>query len=327
MQFPIDHFHKRLHGVVFSGLGRIETEVEVAVDTQRIDTRFQPAPGGGPPPAELGVFGRVAGSPVIIESYSKPPSFDELRDCVRKLLAAHHLDVLRTRRARRLDRRRHGEPRDIGRSSPRAPPPEIPVLWITSAGRPDGAIEAFAFQPLQGWPHGVYAGPQTAIPVRLVLVNELPTHRETLALRLLGRGATRQHAMAELADLPEDSWEQHHLVPLLVELEKKLLNARETRTLTKDEQEILVDGQKLVAEIKNQGRAEGRSEGRAEGVMAGLAPLVRLFTRKLGRPLTERERKTLVRRLDTLGPDRLGDVAVDLDGPALATWLANTRAR
>lgn len=88
MQFPVDHFYKRLHGVVFSGLGRTETEVEVAVDTQRIDTRFRPTRGIGPPPAQLGAFARIAASPIIIESYSKPPSFDELRDCVRKLLAS-----------------------------------------------------------------------------------------------------------------------------------------------------------------------------------------------------------------------------------------------
>jgi hypothetical protein len=34
-----------------------------------------------------------------------------------------------------------------------------------------------------------------------------------------------------------------------------------------------------------------------------------------------------VERLDRLGPDRLGDVVLDLDATALATWLANPNAR
>ncbi len=40
-----------------------------------------------------------------------------------------------------------------------------------------------------------------------------------------------------------------------------------------------------------------------------------------------REHATVVRRLGTLGPERLGDVALDLEAPALAAWLANPRAR
>src|SRR5690349_20901586 len=74
------------------------------------------------------------------------------------------------------------------------------------------------------------------------------------------------------------------------------------------------------------GFQEGRAQGRAQGREQALGLLARMVARKL-RPLTERERATLVRRLDTLGPDRLRDVLLDLDTPALATWLANPRAR
>lgn len=69
------------------------------------------------------------------------------------------------------------------------------------------------------------------------------------------------------------------------------------------------------------------NEGRQQGLQAGLEPLVHQFTRRLGRPVTDRERATLLRRLGTLGPDRLGDVVLDLEPAALAAWLANPRAR
>jgi len=63
------------------------------------------------------------------------------------------------------------------------------------------------------------------------------------------------------------------------------------------------------------------------GLAQGLLPLQRQFTRRLGRVLTEAERATLLARFDTVGPDRLGDVVLDLDPDALGQWLADPAAR
>jgi len=46
---------------------------------------------------------------------------------------------------------------------------------------------------------------------------------------------------------------------------------------------------------------------------AALRPLEHMFARSLGRALTPADHATLVRRLGTYGPDRLGDVVLDLD--------------
>lgn len=80
-------------------------------------------------------------------------------------------------------------------------------------------------------------------------------------------------------------------------------------------------------ELKANWRNHGREEGLREGLREGLAPLLRLFARKLGRPLSEQEEATMCARLATHGADRLGDVALDLDGAALAAWLADPNAR
>ena len=53
---------------------------------------------------------------------------------------------------------------------------------------------------------------------------------------------------------------------------------------------------------------------------------MRLFERKLARPLTEAEHGSLSARLDTVGPARLGDVVLDLDGMALDAWLRDPAA-
>mgnify|MGYP007070992118 CR=1 FL=1 len=77
----------------------------------------------------------------------------------------------------------------------------------------------------------------------------------------------------------------------------------------------------------DKGRAEGRTEGRAEGRAEGLGPIEHLFERRLRRALTAAEHAELLRRLDTLGPDRIGDVVLDLTPEALAAWIADPDAR
>lgn len=66
--------------------------------------------------------------------------------------------------------------------------------------------------------------------------------------------------------------------------------------------------------------------GRDDGMQAGMRPLLRQFERKLARSLTEAERAVLGRHLELQGPDHVGDVALDLDGPAHAAWLADPSA-
>jgi hypothetical protein len=253
-----------------------------------------------------------------------------------QLLAWYHLELLReNRRARaaaaRAKRRPHTEP------SPEVVPaaPAMPVLWILSSGLSEGMLEGLAFEPLDGWPSGVYSTAQTEVPVRLVVLGELPPSRDTLPLRSMGRGATAERAARDLGALPGGAWERRLLAPLVVSLQKKIAKARASGPLTEEERELLVNGQKMIDAIENkgwkrgkrEGRQEGRQAGLQQGLQQGLEPLVHQFTRKLGRPLTDRQRATLLRRLDTLGPDRLGDVVLDLDAPALAAWLADPKAQ
>jgi hypothetical protein len=77
-------------------------------------------------------------------------------------------------------------------------------------------------------------------------------------------------------------------------------------------------------EGRNKGRTEGHIEGRTEGVAA---LLTHAYSRRLNRPLTPAEQTTLLARLDTHGPTRLGDVVLDLASDAIAAWLADPDAR
>jgi hypothetical protein len=72
---------------------------------------------------------------------------------------------------------------------------------------------------------------------------------------------------------------------------------------------------------------EAADEVLERGRQEGLQPLRHLFERRLGRRMDAAEQAVLQQRLATLGADRLGDVVLDLDANALATWLKDPSAR
>lgn len=85
--------------------------------------------------------------------------------------------------------------------------------------------------------------------------------------------------------------------------------------------------QKWYEELKQGIRQEGKQEGKLEGTQeARVATHARLFTKRLGRPLSDAEHAILAERLDRLGEDRIGDLVLTHDGEALAAWLADPTA-
>ena len=73
---------------------------------------------------------------------------------------------------------------------------------------------------------------------------------------------------------------------------------------------------------KEKGLEQGLEQGLEKGIAKGLGPLAHQFERRLARLLTSAEREVLVRRLDTFGSERLGDLVIDESPEALAAWLA-----
>ena len=214
-------------------------------------------------------------------------------------------------------------------------PPPMTVLWTLSTGRPADVMAGFAFQRMEDWPTGMYTGPLPALPFRIVVLNELPEDRATLPLRLLGRGATLRRALREFAALPRDAWERQHIAPLLVRCFVELQEAKTNPVLTEEEKELLMTAQEFIENLEEKalqqgvqlGLQQGVQQGLQQGVQQGLQPILHQMTRKLGRPVSPEERAVLRRRFDTLGPDRLGDVVLDLPATALAAWLADPEAR
>ena len=97
----------------------------------------------------------------------------------------------------------------------------------------------------------------------------------------------------------------------------------EKRGIEIGEKRGLQRGEKLG---EKRGLQRGEKLGEKRGLQRGLAPTIRLFERRLGRPLAKSEQRMLHVRLDTLGPDRLADVVLDLSPEELTAWLADRNA-
>ncbi len=242
-----DQLAKRLLAQALAGLGVLTTEQEISPDAQRFDGYFIPGPGIAAHGAGNLLY-RLAAEPCAFEHFRDPPSIEEVIACLRKLLNARHLFALGN------------------------PPRPLPHLWILCAGYPRTALEAFGAAPHPTLPAGVLEAP-SALSMGFVILSQLPTTRDTLLLRLMGKNETRRRAVAQLARLPEDAPERQIALPVLlrfrVEIEQRPAHTREEEEFLMETVDVLeVFEKKLLDRGRSEGRREGLHEGRREMLLA-----------------------------------------------------------
>ena len=314
MNKPYDVMARGLIEGALSGPCVVRVEESVVADARSIDALVEPVDARRDELAERGLLGRLGESVAAIEPFHDPPSIEDVDGCLLKVLALHQRQLAAWRA---VDR------------AVRGPTPPRPGLWIVSAGTPDAVLSGWAMEPMPGWPTGCYAT-RTALDPRVIVLSRLPRTRDTLLARWMGAGDTLRGAVEDLRALPDGAWERRVLTPLL-ELLRQELPRMGIGVYTPEEEAMRYEEARRIYEEKlqqreEQGIAKGLAKGRVEGRVEGLTPLARVFERKLRRPLTDAEHATLAARFDTAGPARLGDVAFDLDGPALDAWLNDPAA-
>ena len=295
MRFRSDQLAKQLAAAFLEGWGETTSSEEVLADAQQIDIWHVPT-DPTLDRSSLGLLGHMTEGPSLLEPCHAPPDDDEVRDCIRKHLSFHHLRRTKARSAQ----------------------PEVMVslatCWIVSSGRPASSLQAFAFAPAAGWPPGAYET-TPGLQVKMLVLTELPRSRDTLPLRLLGRGALLRDALRELRALPPDAWERTAAAPVFVRLQVELPKDR-----TAEEEEIAMTGHEMIQDIERKAKQTGVVEGAA-------VSFAHMIERRLGRSLQEDERERLRERVGSLGSTRVGDVILDLSADDLATWLADPNAR
>lgn len=247
-----DKVAKRLGQDALGPSGITVAHDEIIAEAQYADLRHEPDPDRSAARERLGLLGRLAATPCLIEAYSQAVDFGELRACVAK-----HLAWWRSRvRDARNDNRKRSE-----RGEPARPFVE-PALWIITAGAPVALLAELAVVPAPDWPAGVYLLGGSALRVGIVVASELTRDTTTLLVRVMAAGPLLSQAVRELNALPVDAYERVVVEPVLLEL-YRALDDKPNRT--PDDEEFMMVMYKTWEEHRTEGRLEGRTEGRTEG--------------------------------------------------------------
>lgn len=164
---------------------------------------------------------KVAQSDCAIEVYCEQIDETDVRNCLRKLLSVFStLNCLAEAKSKTLD------------------DDDLPRLWIVVPSASCDLLNGFGGQlNLKNWPTGIYFLPNVFRLV-IVAVDELPITRETLWLRILGKGETQRQAFIELLRLPETNEFRQNTIRLLANWRVLL---QEQDNLTQDEQDLMMN--------------------------------------------------------------------------------------
>jgi hypothetical protein len=244
-RLPHDQFAKQYLEELLAPLGEVELSREVTGEVRQVDVWFAPSPTSTASRQPLGLLGRMALSPCLLEPFRNQPSKTEIRNCMLKLFSLHSQ---LQRQARRNDD-------NLGEAS-------LPVLWIITTSASTALLESFgAEQQLDNWHPGVYFL-ASALKTVVVAINQLPPTPETLWLRILGKGATQEQALAELIALPPE----HPLRSNVLELISTWrVNLESKENLTEDERELIMQLSPAYLKWREDTLQEGRQAGRLEG--------------------------------------------------------------
>ncbi|NJK65055.1 MAG: hypothetical protein HC921_22195, partial [Synechococcaceae cyanobacterium SM2_3_1] len=209
---PHDQFAKSLLSEVLSPWGDVEISREVSDEPRSIDLYFQPNPQQDPSP--LGLLGRMAQTPCLLEPYRNPVTVSQIRDCLLKAL------ILTAQQER---------------SSPQQ---QTPFLWILTPTASKRILKQCAAQPQAQWPPGIYTL-ATAFQTAIVVIHHLPKDPDTLWLRLLGRGRVQQQAIGEVLALAEVDPMALRVLELL--LNWKIMLDEQQEALKAEERELVMN--------------------------------------------------------------------------------------
>ena len=251
MRNRFDHLAKQIGQEALSPSGTTVVHDEITPETQYADLRHEPDPARQAERNRIGLLGRLAAEPCLIEVYSHAPDAEEFRACLAKHLASWQG---RARKARSDNRKRseQGQAPDVFVHS---------FLWIIAAGAPTTLLTKLELEPALGWPAGVYLFGADVLRVGLIVATELPRDATTLLVRLMAAGPLLVQAVKELAALPPDAYERAVAEPVLLTFQHML---GQDPSRTPEEQEFIVDLLKGWENARIAGHTEGRTEGRTE---------------------------------------------------------------
>jgi hypothetical protein len=295
-RFIHDKFAKDYLEELLKDYGEVKASEKVSGEIKEIDVLFTPNKQQNPNLQILGLLGRFAENPAIIEPFRNPASTDEICDCILKLL-----EVKASLR------------REAKTNKTKLQESEIPNLWVLTPTVSETRLSSFGTVQKSDWLSGVHFLPE-ALRTAIVAIHQLPQTPETLWLRLLGRGSVQSQAIIELQALPLNHPYQKATLELVYNLRE---NLRINQELEADDRELIMRLEPLYQRNREQAKLEGRLEGRLEGEQNLILRLINRRIGEINETLIEKVKKLSIEQLE-----KLGEALLDFSNVAdLETWL------
>jgi hypothetical protein len=243
-KIPFDQLAKEFLQELLTPLGTVERSLEVPGEPRFIDVWFQPnpRPQGTEP---LTLLERIAATPCSFEAFHNPPSRNEIRDSLLKLLWAQS-------ELRRRDETISDE--------------QLPMLWVLASSIYKPVLEEGKGELSPEWLPGIYFCGNLFKTV-LVVIQELPATEETLWLRILGRGSTQEAAIREVLALPTTNPQRNRILQMLTSWKVRIemigvLDTEDEEWLMALSQAYLAWEQATIERGIQEGRQEGERQER-----------------------------------------------------------------
>ncbi|MBG1268149.1 hypothetical protein [Nostoc sp. WHI] len=239
-RFIHDEFAKDYLEELLKPYGEVKSSSKISGEIKEIDVLFTPSAQQTSNLELLGLLGRLAESPAILEPFRNAASGDEICDCIQKLLEVKAL--LR---------------RDAKANKTRLQESDIPKLWVLSPTASPALLSSFNVNQKSGWLPGVYFLGD-ALRTAIIAIHQLPQTPETLWLRILGRGSVQSQAIVELSALPLNHPYKQATLELVYNLRE---NLRINQNLELDDRELIMRLEPLYQQDRERAKQEGKQEG------------------------------------------------------------------
>jgi hypothetical protein len=312
---PHDEFVKEYLPELYKDYGIVTPSFSVSSEVRQVDVYFEPTKEVPTTPETLGLLGKLAQKPCLLEVYRNPVQLNQVRECLSKLLD--------------IQQRKIKEAKRINQSLKED---NLPFLWIISPTISDNILSKCEAKARDNWSEGVYFLSEM-LNTGLVAIHQLPVNRNTLWLRILGRGKVQEKAIKEVQTLPSNYHNRDLVLELIYGLWTRIQdNQKETPITESEDKELMMSLRSLfqekLIEVETKGRQDGRfegiQEGRQEGFNEGLQKeislVIRQLSRKVGNLSPELEIKIRSLTIDKI--ENLGEALLDFTSHQdLIIWL------
>jgi hypothetical protein len=300
---PFDQFSKQLLEGVLAPYGTVEISLEVTGESQFVDVFFEPSSPQAISLQGLGLLGRIAQTPCLLEPFRNQPSAFEIRSCLQKLYQVHG----------NYQRKAKREKESIAES-------DLPQLWILASSASDTLLNGFGVSSNEDWESGVYFL-HPSLRTAIVAINQLPCNEETLFLRLLGKGQTQTQAVDEVIAIDTGEPKRAAILRLLSNWKISI----EITGQVEAEEELMMALTQAYLEWERQTEQRGEQRGRNEGEQSGAinearSLILRQLARRVGTLPANVEVQVHALALQQL--EALGEALLDFaEAGDLSEWL------